>query len=157
MREPRERNGKENPAEGGVDRDCEEVGGLLFFYPTDQLGEEERRQVEGHLAGCSRCTDLLRFASRLEGALREQSGAHPDAESLSLYAENRESLSSTERALVEQHLTLCSECAEIVATIETILADGARAAAQVKPAAPMRKPAASPPSDGRQMNKPLSP
>src|SRR5450755_2508354 len=55
--------------------------------------------------------DRLRAAQTLPFARPDQ--AHPDADSLSAFAER--SLSATERDGVLHHLTSCGECREIVA------------------------------------------
>ena len=39
---------------------CSEIAPLLVFYPCDELGAPEKRQIDAHLATCLSCAQQLR-------------------------------------------------------------------------------------------------
>ena len=45
--------------------DCEEVVRLLFVYLDGEIGDEQRRDVEHHLALCRSCFSRAEFEKRL--------------------------------------------------------------------------------------------
>jgi hypothetical protein len=53
---------------------CTDVAPLLVFYVCDEVSEQERRQMDGHLAGCADCaaqlTEERRFSETLFAALQ---------------------------------------------------------------------------------------
>src|SRR6516165_10235355 len=51
---------------------CAEIAPLLVFYVCDELTEQERAQVEKHLAVCDECRAQLSEERELHGALSEQ-------------------------------------------------------------------------------------
>ena len=48
---------------------CAEIAPLLVFYVCDELTEEERAQVEKHLAVCDECRAQLSEEREFQGAL----------------------------------------------------------------------------------------
>jgi hypothetical protein len=48
---------------------CKKVGGRLPLFAERELGAEDRRQVESHLAGCPDCRRLLDCLQRAETGL----------------------------------------------------------------------------------------
>src|SRR3974377_514708 len=54
---------------------CAEIAPLLVFYVCDELTEEERAQVEKHLAVCDECRAQLSEEREFQGALGDQPSA----------------------------------------------------------------------------------
>jgi hypothetical protein len=54
---------------------CAEIAPLLVFYVCDELTEQERAQVEKHLAVCDECRAQLSEEREFHGALSDQSSA----------------------------------------------------------------------------------
>ena len=54
---------------------CAEIAPLLVFYVCDELTEQERAQVEKHLAVCDECRAQLSEERELHGALSDQPSA----------------------------------------------------------------------------------
>jgi hypothetical protein len=48
---------------------CKDIAPLLVFYLCDEVSEEERGQVEAHLANCSACSALLAEEHRLHSTM----------------------------------------------------------------------------------------
>ncbi|MDP2480483.1 MAG: anti-sigma factor [Candidatus Palauibacterales bacterium] len=51
---------------------CGEARRRLDAYVDGELSEEEARGVEGHLADCERCAEVLRFERTLLDGLKER-------------------------------------------------------------------------------------
>ena len=54
---------------GLSDCTCEEVCELLFLYITDELDEEEAKQVSAHLFTCKECRKSMSEMVKLSGTL----------------------------------------------------------------------------------------
>jgi hypothetical protein len=48
---------------------CKDIAPLLVFYLCDEVSEDEREQIEAHLASCSACSALLAEDEQLQSAL----------------------------------------------------------------------------------------
>jgi len=59
-----------NPS--GETASCAEIAPLLVFYVCDELTEQERAEVERHLAACDECRAQLSEEREFHGALSEQ-------------------------------------------------------------------------------------
>ena len=62
-----------NPS--GETAPCAEIAPLLVFYVCDELTEQERAEVERHLAVCDECRAQLSEERQFHGALSEQPSA----------------------------------------------------------------------------------
>jgi anti-sigma factor (TIGR02949 family) len=51
--------------------DCEQVVRLLFAYLDGEIGDEQRRDVDHHLARCRSCFSRAEFEKRLRSHLLE--------------------------------------------------------------------------------------
>lgn len=61
---------------------CRQVEENLAFYFYDELGPEERRAVEAHLAACAACAAAAREHERLRAGLDERPAREPSPELL---------------------------------------------------------------------------
>lgn len=48
---------------------CKDIAPLLVFYLCDEVSEEEREQIEAHLASCATCSALLAEDQQLQSAM----------------------------------------------------------------------------------------
>lgn len=55
---------------GDMERECRKCASKLAAYLRGSLGARDRRHVEGHLAGCRRCSGLLLELREVSGRLR---------------------------------------------------------------------------------------
>jgi hypothetical protein len=104
-------------------QECEEVQELIVWYPGNALNDEERQRVDKHSAGCSTCSELLKFSSHLKELALEEQSLHPAADILVSYVEGKSVLDSKQRAVVEGHLAICRECRKQAAILETVNRD----------------------------------
>src|SRR5882762_3195075 len=89
----------------------EEIRNDLIDYAAKRLGEERRRAVEQHLAGCAECAetvrDLERLAAHLKGAGDGLFDPHPEPAALRRFALGGRSASEPR---IGRHLYLCARC-----------------------------------------------
>jgi hypothetical protein len=93
------------------------LGGLVAWYPTGTLDEEERRRVESHVRQCATCDSLLRFGDGVRASLSLE---HPAPDAIVTYSEDPGGLSRAEREKVERHLEECGECRMQVDLLEEV-------------------------------------
>lgn len=48
---------------------CSEIAPLLIFYACDEVDEQERQQIDAHLAACASCAEQLREEQAMQSAL----------------------------------------------------------------------------------------
>lgn len=100
---------------------CEAVRLLIPWIAAnpDAAALTEREEVEAHVAACEECAEQLAFAMRLA---EEPAPAdwHPEAASLTDYADAPHRLGAAARARLEAHLGTCPACAESVAALRAI-------------------------------------
>jgi anti-sigma factor RsiW len=48
---------------------CKDVAPLLVFYVCDEVSEDERKQIETHLANCKACSALLAEDQQFQSTL----------------------------------------------------------------------------------------
>lgn len=83
----------------------------LAWYAAGTLDAESAREVEGHLATCSRCRKELEVWSEIHDALEDPDpGPHVASMKLCEYASDAQSLTHETRAGIEAHLAECAEC-----------------------------------------------
>jgi len=100
---------------------CKSFADRLAWYPTANLDEQERQQVEEHVAKCAACADLLEFASQLGKSLEALQAAHPESAVLDRFVVTPDSLSPREHAEIETHLSLCPDCAQVAQVLSTVV------------------------------------
>jgi anti-sigma-K factor RskA len=97
---------------------CGGLDGLVAWYPTGTLDDDERRQVETHMSGCEACAQLLRFGADIRESLSPS--RHPEEEAIVLFAEDRSSLAREERDRIEAHVAECGQCREQVEVLDAV-------------------------------------
>jgi hypothetical protein len=102
---------------------CESVEELIVWYPSPTLVGEERQAVEAHVASCSKCAGLLRFASDIKEMLVERPSPHPAADVLVSFVENKSALNRRQRFEVEAHLAACGDCQKQSEMLEAVERD----------------------------------
>ena len=129
---------------------CRRIQELLVWFPSGTLDEAETAEVEAHVAGCAECSGLLEFADELKTGLRARYSAHPDADDLVCFAENKAGMDPVIRSRIETHLSLCPACREELAILEAVDRGGVERADSTETAGVSRsEPAASTPVLGR--------
>ncbi len=84
---------------------------LLSDYLLDVLDEQQCALIEAHARECGACGTLLAQARARRTDWWDGSG-HATVRLLSVWASKPDSLSASDRALVERHLERCPECRE---------------------------------------------
>lgn len=60
---------EESGGTAGVALTCEDVGDLLYLYITEELEDDEAREVSLHLASCRSCRQSLSETVKITGVL----------------------------------------------------------------------------------------
>jgi anti-sigma factor RsiW len=120
---------------------CDQAIELLPWLLNGTLGEDERREVRGHLTTCASCRQAL-AGTRRAWEIFDQ---HIPAAALVAYAAGGAAGERTEGvdpALLEEHLAACPECAaelELVRMSRGLAEDDAIAVLTPRTAAPARQ------------------
>jgi len=92
---------------GEQNKACAEIGALLVFYVCDEVNDQERAAIEGHLAECPACAAQLAEEHEFHDAISSlpQAGEHLDAAGILLAqcrSELAEKLDDLERPATKQ-------------------------------------------------------
>ncbi len=93
--------------------DCGSAAELLPWYLNGTLGQEESAALEAHMESCPGCRQEHRDTSFAAAAFN----THATADQLVRYAFHQVSM-GPERTLLEDHLRICSRCAEELKLVE---------------------------------------
>ncbi len=84
----------------------------LFDYLGGHLDDENRRDVEAHLASCGKCAETAKIVSSMREAKPETSITHPDVSQLAEFFYSKST--SARHSSTAAHVAACQSCADAI-------------------------------------------